>query len=146
MNLESLTIASLQKGLRKGEFSAREVTEQYLKRIKKNDAAIGAYLSVFEREALHEAEQADKAVREGTAQALAGIPLAIKDNIVMKNTRTTAGSKILASYSGAYDATVVKKLKAAGAVTLGKTNLDEFAMGSSTENSGFQTTKNPHDE
>ncbi|MDO8557516.1 MAG: Asp-tRNA(Asn)/Glu-tRNA(Gln) amidotransferase subunit GatA [Candidatus Jorgensenbacteria bacterium] len=145
MNLDSLTISSFSKSLRKKEFSAREATDAFLRAIKDKDEKFGAYLTVFEHEAIKEAEIADEAIASGDAGALTGVPLAIKDSIVIEGARATAASKILKTYKASYDATVIKKLKGARAVFLGKTNLDEFAMGSSTENSGFQITKNPHD-
>lgn len=145
MNIESLTIKSFNEGIRSREFSAREVVEAFIREIKDKNEKLGAYLAVFEHEALKEAEVADEAIEAGDVGILTGIPLAIKDNILIEGTRATAASKILKTYKASYDATVIKKLKSARAVFLGKTNLDEFAMGSSTENSGFQVTKNPHD-
>jgi aspartyl-tRNA(Asn)/glutamyl-tRNA(Gln) amidotransferase subunit A len=132
-----MTIRELQTKLAGGEMSAAEVVGQYCATIKKKDKKIGAFLDVYE----DAAEQA--ASKEGP---LTGVPVAVKDNILVQGKPATAGSKILKNYTAAYDATVVKRLKGAGAVIIGKTNLDEFGMGSSTENSGFHPTKNPLDE
>mgnify|MGYP001577231607 CR=1 FL=1 len=144
--MENLTIAKIVSGLKAKEFSAKEVVSSYLANIRKEDAAIHAYLEVFEKDALREAERIDKELAAGAIETpLAGVPLAIKDNILIHGTRATAASKILEPYQSSYNATVIEKLKDAGAIMLGKTNLDEFAMGSSTENSAFGPTKNPHD-
>ncbi len=146
MNLKGLTIKSFHDGLVEKEFSAREVTREFLDVIHAEDGKIGAYLSVFEDNALYEAECVDSMIKEGKKiTPLAGVPLAVKDNMLIKGTRTTAASKILEHYEASYDATVIEKLRKEHAVFLGKTNLDEFAMGASTENSGFHVTKNPHD-
>lgn len=146
MDLKELTIKSLHEGLEKKEFSAREVTHGFLDAIHAEDGKIGAYLSVLEDNALEEADRVDSMIKEGKKIGLlAGAPLAVKDNMLIKGIRTTAGSKILEHYEASYDATVIEKLKKEHAVFLGKTNLDEFAMGASTENSGFHVTKNPHD-
>lgn len=147
MDVSSLTIRELRDGFARGAFSAREVTQAFFKRIKECDPELHAYVRLREDEARVEAEAVD--ARRGwreNAGLLAGIPLALKDNLLMEGERTTAGSKILETYEALYDATVVRKIKAAGAVVLGKTNMDEFAMGSSTENSAFFVTKNPHDQ
>src|SRR4029077_8680755 len=128
------------------KFNSVEVTKTYLDQIKKTDGKIGAYLSVAETSALEQAEKADKIiVTEKDFPMLCGVPCAIKDNILVEGEKATAASKILENYVAPYDATVIAKLKNQGAVILGKTNLDEFAMGVSTENSAFKTTKNPHD-
>ncbi len=131
---ENLTIVQAQEGLSKGDFSAADLMEYYKKKIETNNKDLNAYLTVFDVPEIPESEG-----------MLAGIPCAIKDNMLMEGERTTAGSKILDNYIGAYDATVIKKLRIAGATILGKTNLDEFAQGSSTENSAYGPTKNPHD-
>ncbi|MEK7465173.1 MAG: Asp-tRNA(Asn)/Glu-tRNA(Gln) amidotransferase subunit GatA [Patescibacteria group bacterium] len=137
MDISTLTIKSFLEGLKAKTFSAQEITEEFLNAIRTKDVDLQAYLTVFESETPKKAE-----APSGT---LAGVPLAIKDNMLFLGMRTTAASKILESYEASYDATVVQKLNHAGAVILGKTNLDEFAMGSSTENSAFQVTKNPYD-
>lgn len=139
-------IRDLHNKLLSGEVTAVDLAKQYLQTIKEKDGEIGAFLTVFEEQALREAAHVDEQLARGEAiDLLAGIPGALKDNICVAGTRTTAGSKILDNYMAPYDATVVEKLKASGAVIVGKTNMDEFAMGSSTENSAYQKTKNPLD-
>ena len=146
MDLNNLTIRKFHDGLLKKEFSAVEVAESFFDFIKTKDPEIKAYLSLEKDEAINQAKKADTALTKGQELGiLAGVPLAIKDNILIEGQLCTAASKILENYRAAYDATVIKKLKSANAVILGKTNLDEFAMGSSTENSAFQTTRNPAD-
>ena len=146
MDLTGLTITQLHEGFKKKQFTSVEVTKAYLANIKKTDGQIGAYLTVTEKLALGQAEAADKIISSGRdSPMLCGVPCAIKDNIVVAGEKTTAASKILENYVAPYDATVIEKLKAQGAVILGKANLDEFAMGVSTENSAFKVTKNPHD-
>ncbi|MBU2101367.1 Asp-tRNA(Asn)/Glu-tRNA(Gln) amidotransferase subunit GatA [Patescibacteria group bacterium] len=136
----------LGEQLQKKEFSARDLTETYLKNIKDKDSEIGAYLSIDEEGALRDAERIDGAISDKKElHPMAGVPIAFKDVILIKGQPATAGSQILKDYTASYDATVTKKLSQDGAVFLGKTNMDEFAMGSSTENSSFKTTKNPHD-
>ncbi|MDP3052962.1 MAG: Asp-tRNA(Asn)/Glu-tRNA(Gln) amidotransferase subunit GatA [bacterium] len=146
MDFKNLTIKNFHEGLIKKEFSAVEITEFFFDYIKEKDEKIKAYLSLGKENALNQAKQADLSLSEGkNPGVLAGVPLAIKDNILIEGRPCTAASKILENYQAAYDATVIKKLKTAGSVFLGKTNLDEFAMGSSTENSAFQITRNPAD-
>lgn len=132
MPVKGHTIESIVKGIRNGQFSAKEIFNEYLSKIKVLDKDLHAYLSI------HEFQEP----RDGV---LFGVPSAIKDNILIEETICTAGSKILEKYISAYDATIIKKLRSAGSVFLGKTNLDEFAMGSSTENSAYGPTKNPLD-
>ena len=145
-SLHELTIKSFHDGLLNKEFSALEITQAYFARIKVQDPEIHAYLSTAEESAVREAEAVDLAIaKDEQIPDLAGVPLAIKDNILIKGLPATAASKILEHYVAAYDAGVIEKLKKAKAVFLGKTNLDEFAMGASTENSAFKVTKNPHD-
>lgn len=145
-SLHSLTIKKFHDGLLKKEFSALEMAQNFFDWIEKKDGEIMAYLSLNKDLAMRQAEEADIKIAKGESlSALTGVPLAIKDNILIEGLTATAASKILKDYTASYDATVIKKLKTAGAVFLGKTNLDEFAMGSSTENSAFQKTKNPHD-
>jgi aspartyl-tRNA(Asn)/glutamyl-tRNA(Gln) amidotransferase subunit A len=145
-DLRGLTIKKLGDKLRKREMSAVEVAKAHLDTIRGEDKEIGAYLSVNEESALRQAEQVDADIRDGKEVGpVAGVPMALKDNLLVAGQPATAGSKILRDYTASYNATAVDKLSAAGAVFLGKTNMDEFAMGSSTENSGFQTTRNPHD-
>ncbi len=138
-DLLALSIADLQPLLRRREISAREVIDALIRRIEAVDGQIGAYLSLdFEAAA----EQAEKA---NVSLPLGGIPLAIKDIINVTGQTCTCGSRILEGYRANYDATVTQKLRAAGAIPFGKTNLDEFAMGSSTENSAVKLTRNPWD-
>ncbi|MBI3337542.1 MAG: Asp-tRNA(Asn)/Glu-tRNA(Gln) amidotransferase subunit GatA [Candidatus Staskawiczbacteria bacterium] len=146
MNLLELTIKEAHDGLKKKDFSSTELTRAYLSEIKKNDKKIGAYLNLTEDLALSQAKKADEIISSGKDfEFLAGIPCSVKDAILVEGEKCTAGSKILENYVAPYDATVIKKLKSKGAVILGKTNLDEFAMGVSTENSAFKVTKNPND-
>src|SRR3989344_3131574 len=140
MNLNNLTIKKARKLLTDKEISARELTAYYLKNIEEKNKDLNAYLEVFD-DALNEAEKLDK---EGIGdRPLLGIPLAVKDNILIKGKTCSAGSRMLGNYRAAYDATVIKKLREAGAIFLGRTNMDEFAMGASTENSAYGVTKNP---
>lgn len=145
-SLSELTIKSFHDGLLNKKFSALEIAQDCFARIKKEDAKINAFLSTAEETALRQAEAVDLAVaKDEKIGDLAGVPLAIKDIILIKDQPATAASKILENYVAPYDAGVIQKLKKEGAVFLGKTNLDEFAMGSSTENSAFKVTHNPHD-
>ena len=145
-HLHDLTIKKFHEGLLRKEFSALEMTQAFFDWIAKKDGEIGAYLSIHKEGACRAAEAADlRIAKDEPVSFLAGVPLAIKDNILIEGLPATAASKILKDYSASYDATVIKKLKNANAVFLGKTNMDEFAMGSSTETSAFQQTKNPHD-
>ncbi len=146
MNLEDLTIKEIHQGLIKKEFSATDLCQAYLERIRQKEKSIQAFLTVNEDLALSEAKKVDEMIMSGKElPILAGVPCAIKDNILVEGLPSTAGSKMLKNYIAPYDATVVKKLKDQKAIILGKTNLDEFAMGSSTENSAFGPTRNPHD-
>jgi len=146
MELENLTIAEAHKLLASRAISARELVAQTCKTIREKDPAIHGYLEVYENEALADASRIDKKIAEGESLGtLAGIPLAIKDNILVRGNMASAASRMLAAYTAAYDATVIQRLRAAGAIFVGRTNMDEFAMGSSTENSAFGPTKNPHD-
>ncbi|MCL4405330.1 MAG: Asp-tRNA(Asn)/Glu-tRNA(Gln) amidotransferase subunit GatA [Patescibacteria group bacterium] len=146
MKLEELTIKKFREGLAKKEFSASEVARLFFDYIEVKDKEIEAYLSLNRDGALERARQIDAAVASGKEiPSLAGVPMAIKDVILIEGLPATAASKILEKYVAAYDAGVIKKLKAAGALFLGKTNLDEFAMGSSTEQSAFKVTRNPRD-
>ncbi|MEK7640785.1 MAG: Asp-tRNA(Asn)/Glu-tRNA(Gln) amidotransferase subunit GatA [Patescibacteria group bacterium] len=146
MHLHDLTIKKFHEGLKNKEFSAFDVAKTFFDYIETRDQEVGAYLSVHKDQALKQAELADiKVAKNEPLEWLTGVPMAIKDNILIQGLPATAGSKILENYKAAYDATVITRLKSAGAVFLGKTNLDEFAMGSSTENSAFKKTRNPHD-
>jgi aspartyl-tRNA(Asn)/glutamyl-tRNA(Gln) amidotransferase subunit A len=143
MNLHELTIHKAHTLLKKKDISSEELTREVLNRIQSVEEKIDAYLTVSGEFAMAQAKQADKDLSDGNTTMLTGIPLAIKDIICTQGLRTTCGSKMLANFVPAYDATVISKLKQAGAVIVGKTNMDEFAMGSSTENSGFKLTRNP---
>jgi aspartyl-tRNA(Asn)/glutamyl-tRNA(Gln) amidotransferase subunit A len=145
MQAYELTIEAAGDLLRQGEISALELTRSVLQRIEALDERIGAYLTVDREGALDQARQADEWRAQGQASALTGIPLGIKDVICTRGLRTTCASRLLENFIPPYDATVMEKLRQAGAVILGKTNMDEFAMGSSTENSGFRVTGNPWD-
>jgi aspartyl-tRNA(Asn)/glutamyl-tRNA(Gln) amidotransferase subunit A len=140
------TIHELTDAFRRGETTPTAVTEAYLARIEKLDGQIGAYLTVTREHARRAATAADARYRAGTPLGpLDGVPLSYKDVLCTRGVRTTCGSKILESFVPPYDATVVARLAAAGAVMLGKGNMDEFAMGSSTEHSAFKPTRNPWD-
>jgi len=146
ITLHELTIKKIHFLLMSKELSAFDLTKEFFDYIEKKDEEIDAYKLLLKDEALHQANEIDKKIAAGEEiSLLAGVPLAIKDNILIKNTLTTAGSKILANYKAAYNATAIEKLKKQGAIFLGKTNMDEFAMGSSTETSAFKKTKNPLD-
>jgi len=146
MELNDLTIKEIRKGLIKKEFSAEELSEAYLDKIEKENDEIFAYLEICRVAAIDQAKAIDKNIEEGEDLApLAGIPMAVKDNIMVEGVKCTCGSRILENYIAPYDATVIKKIKDQGAVILGKTNMDEFAMGSSTETSAFGPTRNPRD-
>ncbi|MFZ1735504.1 MAG: Asp-tRNA(Asn)/Glu-tRNA(Gln) amidotransferase subunit GatA [Candidatus Moraniibacteriota bacterium] len=139
-------IRKLHQKLLDQETTSTKLTEDYFDAIEKRDGEIGAYLTLTKESALRAAHEVDERIRRGEEiDLLAGIPCAIKDNMCIEGVRTTAASKILDNYIAPYDATVVAELKDAGAIILGKTNMDEFAMGSSTESSAYQQTKNPHD-
>lgn len=139
-------IKELHEKLVKKEITAVQLAEEYFARIDNKDKALNAYLTLTKELALAQAKKVDEKIAKGEEIGiLEGIPGAIKDIICVQDTRTTAGSKILDNYIAPYDATVIRRLKEAGAVLLGKTNLDEFAMGSSTENSAYGPTKNPRD-
>jgi len=144
IDLKNLTIEKAHKSLKSGEFTCRELVEAYLKVIKEKNGELNAYLEVY-KNVLEQADVAQKKFKDGNATILTGIPFAIKDNILFEGQIASAGSKILENYTATYDATVIKKLKNAGAVIIGRTNMDEFAMGSSTQTSTYGVTKNPHD-
>ena len=145
-DLTTLDVASLQAALEKGEAGAVEVTRAYLDRITAEDPRLGAYLYVDSENAIATATAVDEARARGEELGpLAGVPVALKDLVVTEGVPTTSGSKILEGWHPPYDATIAARLKAAGTVLLGKTNMDEFAMGSSTENSAYGDTRNPWD-
>jgi len=135
--MQNHTIKSIREGIKNGEFSAKEIFDHYTAKIGMENKRLNAYLSVFSNQ--------DSSENISSESDLFGTPCAIKDNMLIDGTVATAGSKILENYVSAYDASVIARLRKSGAQFLGKTNLDEFAMGSSTENSAFGPTKNPHD-
>lgn len=143
--LNQLTIKEAHEKLQSGEITSEELTRACLDAIKEKDGEIRACLTVCEEGAMKEAKEADKRIQSGETGELLGIPYMAKDNILTKDIKTTAASKILEDYVAPFDATIIDKLKQAGAVLVAKTNLDEFAHGASTENSAFQTTRNPLD-
>lgn len=143
MELHELTIHEARELLNNREISSVDLASSLIERIQRLDASLGAFLTVDTEGALKAAADADKRIAGGDATPLLGVPVALKDLLCTKGLKTTCASKILQNFVPVYDAFVVEKLKQAGAVILGKTNMDEFAMGSSTENSGFQITRNP---
>src|SRR5690349_7779806 len=146
--LNQLTISQLTARLTKSECSAREVMQACLDRIQHVDGQIKAFISFDSADALAQADAANKALADGERheqRPLLGVPIAVKDVLAVKDQPLNCGSRILGKFILPYDATVVQKLKAAGAVVFGRLNMDEFAMGSSTENSAFQPTLNPWD-
>jgi len=143
--LNQLTISALTARLRRREVSAREATQACLDRIAQVDDRIHAFLSVNAADALAQADAADRQLAAGAQLPLLGVPIAIKDVLAVKNHPLNCASKILGSFISPYDATVIEKLRAAGAIVFGRLNMDEFAMGSSTENSAFGATRNPWD-
>lgn len=145
MNLKNITAEKLVALYQNKDLSATEVITGVFEEIERTDKEVGAFLTICEDRALEEARRIDGKIAAGEPlEALAGVPVAIKDNMVLRDVPTTCGSKILEGYVPPYSATAIERLRGAGAIVVGKTNLDEFAMGSSTENSGYFATRNPH--
>ncbi len=145
MDITSLTVKEMREKLDKKEFSSPELTKAYLERIKSVDDKLESYITVTEEQALAAAEKAQASINAGKATPLCGIPLAIKDNICTDGVKTTCASRMLENFVPPYNATVMEKLYAQNIVMLGKTSMDEFAMGGSTQTSAFKKTKNPYD-
>jgi aspartyl-tRNA(Asn)/glutamyl-tRNA(Gln) amidotransferase subunit A len=145
VKLTSLSLNELAQGIRAGKHSSEEVCRAFLERIERVEPLLHAFLALDPDYVLEQARAADERVRRGEEAPLLGVPIAIKDVICTERLPTTCGSRMLASYRSPFEATAVRKLREAGAVILGKTNTDEFAMGSSTENSAFGPTRNPWD-
>ena len=145
MELNQLTIHELQEKIKNGETSALKITESVFQRIDVVEERVHSYIRLLKEEAMIAAANADKNIKKGEIKPLTGIPIALKDIVCTKGITTTCGSQILNNFVPPYDATVVEKLRDAGAVFVGKANMDEFAMGSSTENSHFGPTRNPWD-
>jgi aspartyl-tRNA(Asn)/glutamyl-tRNA(Gln) amidotransferase subunit A len=146
MDLDTLTVASTTTAIAEKQTTATRLVEEFYRKIKAEDGDIHAYLTLSEDRAFAQAKRIDDLVsRGGTLPSLAGVPIAIKDVMVTRGVRSTAGSKILDNFIPPYDCTAVARLEAAGAIVLGKTNCDEFAMGSSNENSGYGPVRNPRD-
>ncbi|MFA6554623.1 MAG: Asp-tRNA(Asn)/Glu-tRNA(Gln) amidotransferase subunit GatA [Candidatus Paceibacterota bacterium] len=144
IDIKNLIIKKAHEALKKGDFTSVELTQAYINEIASKNKDVNAYLEVF-ADALESAKKADVLIKAGKGGLLTGIPCAIKDNILIQGKIASASSKILEKYHAVYDATVITKLKAEGVVFLGRTNMDEFAMGGSTENSAYGVTKNPRD-
>src|SRR3989338_116838 len=142
--ITNLTIETAHENLKNGAYTCRELLDVYLENIKRRNKELNAYLEIY-NDVYEQAEIATEKFKNGTAGLLTGIPFAIKDNILLKGKIASAGSRILENYKATYDATVMKCLKKAGAIVIGRTNMDEFAMGSSTQNSAFGATRNPLD-
>lgn len=145
IDINNLTITKAHEDLKNGKYTVTELVEAYLNNIKEKNSKLNAYLEVFD-DVLEEAKKAEAKFKDGSATILTGIPMAIKDNILIKGKVASASSKILGNYKASYDATVISLLKKEGVIFLGRTNMDEFAMGSSTENSAYGPTLNPLDE
>lgn len=144
MDLKTLTIEKVHEDLKNKKFTCKELVQEYLKVIKEKNKELNAYLEIYD-DVLDQAEKAQKMFENGTVTILTGIPFAIKDNILFEGHKASAGSKILENYVAVYDSTVVQELKKQGAILIGRTNMDEFAMGSSTQTSAFGVSRNPYD-
>ncbi len=144
IDIEKLTIKDLNSHLKNGDFTVRELATAYLENIKAQNTSVNAYLEVYD-DVMEQADAIDKKIKSGDIKPLSGLPIAIKDNILIDGKKVTSASKILDGYIAPYDATVIKKLKEQDVLFLGRANMDEFAMGGSTENSAYGVTKNPLD-
>ena len=143
--IKTATLKELSKGLKNKDFTSTELTEAYLERAKSLNKGTAAYVTLCEDSAMEDAKKADALIADGKGSALTGIPFGIKDNLCTKDVKTTCASKMLSDFAPIYDATAVKRLKNQGVVILGKTNMDEFAMGGSSGTSYFGAVKNPYD-
>ena len=144
IDTKKLTIKEASEKMRKGEMSSFDLVSSCLDLIKEKNSELNIFLEIFE-DALEQAKRADEMLKEGKGGTLCGIPIAVKDNILIEGRINSSGSKMLENYRASYDAFVIKRLKESGAVLVGRTNMDEFAMGSSTENSAYGAVKNPLD-
>jgi aspartyl-tRNA(Asn)/glutamyl-tRNA(Gln) amidotransferase subunit A len=140
-----MTIAKAQEALRQGKLRPSDLAEAFLSEAKKQNPEINAYLEFFDDTISEDVARAEKLLQDGKATPLTGVPIAIKDNMLVRGKVSTSGSKVLTGHKAVYDSTVVRKLKDAGAIILGRTNMDEFAMGSSNETSAYGPVKNPLD-
>src|SRR2546428_4870656 len=143
MQLYELTISEARKGLQEKKFSSSELTSACLERIKAVEPKLHAFVTLTEEQALEQAQKADFLLGSGEVRPLLGIPISIKDNFCTNGIRTTASSNVLRNFVPPYDATVVRLITEAGAISLGKTNMDAFAHGSSTQTSDFGASRNP---
>jgi aspartyl-tRNA(Asn)/glutamyl-tRNA(Gln) amidotransferase subunit A len=144
IDLKNLTIEKAHQSFKNGEYTCRELVEEYLKVIKEKNTELNAYIQIYD-DVFAQADTAQKKFAAGEATILTGIPFAIKDNILFAGHQASAGSKILENYTASYNADVVKELEKVGAIIIGRTNMDEFAMGSSTETSIYGASRNPYD-
>ncbi|MEK7175254.1 MAG: amidase, partial [Patescibacteria group bacterium] len=148
LDIKNLTIKQAGEMMKNGELTSVDLVSACLKNIKEKNVELNIFLEVFEdgvNNIWEQARKADEMIKRGEGGALTGIPLAIKDNILIEGRKVSSASKMLENYTASYDAFVIKKLKEAGAVLMGRVNMDEFAMGSSTENSAYGSVKNPVD-
>lgn len=145
IDLKNLTIKSAHESIKRGDFSIRDLVNEYLQVIEKDNSDLNAYLEIFSNDLESQIKKAENMFSDGHDTLLTGIPIAIKDNILFEGHIASASSKMLGSHIATYDAFVVKKLKENGVIILGRTNMDEFAMGSSTQTSAYGVTRNPYD-
>lgn len=146
MDIFTLSAKELADKIKNKEFSSEEVVKAYIKNIEEKEEILNAFITVNKKEALEKAKEIDEKISKGEkVGVLAGVPISIKDNIITKNIKTTCGSKMLENFIPPYDATVIEKIKEEDGIIIGKTNMDELAIGSTTESSYFGLTKNPHD-